>query len=70
MTRTSRAQLFVVRLRFRGLQPDGKRLATASADHTAKVWNAENSKELLALRGLPEFRMSSATVAEGLTFES
>src|ERR1700741_572357 len=31
--------------------PDGKRLATASWDHTAKVWDVESGKELLALRG-------------------
>ncbi len=31
--------------------PDGKRLATASADQTAKVWDAATGKELLTLRG-------------------
>ena len=31
--------------------PDGKRLATASNDKTAKVWDAESGKELLTLRG-------------------
>ncbi len=31
--------------------PDGKRLATASEDNTAKVWDAETGKELLTLRG-------------------
>jgi WD40 repeat protein len=31
--------------------PDGKRLATASWDRTAKVWDAESGKELLTLRG-------------------
>jgi WD40 repeat protein/energy-coupling factor transporter ATP-binding protein EcfA2 len=30
---------------------DGKRLATASADQTAKVWNADSGKDLLTLRG-------------------
>jgi WD40 repeat protein len=30
--------------------PDGKRLATASWDHTAKVWDADSGKELLTLR--------------------
>jgi hypothetical protein len=29
--------------------PDGKRLATGSLDSTAKVWDAENGKELLTL---------------------
>jgi WD40 repeat protein len=31
--------------------PDGKRLATASSDHTAKVWDAASEQELLTLRG-------------------
>jgi WD40 repeat protein len=31
--------------------PDGKRLATASVDQTAKVWNADIGRELLTLRG-------------------
>jgi WD40 repeat protein/DNA-binding SARP family transcriptional activator len=31
--------------------PDGKRLATASADETAKVWDANTGQELLTLRG-------------------
>ena len=31
--------------------PDGKRLATASVDQTAKVWDAESGKELLTLGG-------------------
>ena len=31
--------------------PDGKRLATASDDETAKVWDAESGQELLTLRG-------------------
>ena len=31
--------------------PDGKRLATASEDRTAKVWDAQSGKELVTLRG-------------------
>jgi WD40 repeat protein len=31
--------------------PDGKRLATASADDTARVWDATSGQELLVLRG-------------------
>ena len=31
--------------------PDGKRLATGSADRTAKVWEAATGQELLTLRG-------------------
>src|SRR5205807_344080 len=31
--------------------PDGMRLASASGDHTVKVWDARSGAELLALRG-------------------
>ncbi|MGO9470387.1 MAG: protein kinase domain-containing protein [Isosphaeraceae bacterium] len=31
--------------------PDGRRLATAGADGTARVWDAQSRKELLVLRG-------------------
>src|ERR1039458_5978457 len=31
--------------------PDGSKLATASADRTAKVWEAGTGRELLTLRG-------------------
>ena len=31
--------------------PDGKRLATASDDKTAKVWDAASGQELLTLKG-------------------
>jgi WD40 repeat protein/serine/threonine protein kinase len=31
--------------------PDGKRLASASADRTAKVWDAQSGKEALTLQG-------------------
>jgi WD40 repeat protein/serine/threonine protein kinase len=33
------------------LSSDAKRLATASADHTVKVWDAQTGKELLTLKG-------------------
>jgi WD40 repeat protein len=32
--------------------PDGKRLATASYDATAKVWDAATGQETLTLKGL------------------
>jgi WD40 repeat protein len=31
--------------------PDGRRLATASWDQTAKVWDAASGQEVLTLRG-------------------
>ena len=31
--------------------PDGRRIATASSDKTAKVWDAVNGQALLTLRG-------------------
>ena len=34
--------------------PDGKRLATASADQTVKLWDAATARELLTLRGHQE----------------
>ena len=31
--------------------PDGQRIVTGSADHTAKVWDAASGRELLTLKG-------------------
>jgi WD40 repeat protein len=31
--------------------PDGKRLASASSDHTVKVWDAQTGQELLTIKG-------------------
>lgn len=31
--------------------PDGRKLATASNDHTARIWNPDNGNELAVLRG-------------------
>ena len=34
--------------------PDGKRLASAAADQTVKVWDAQTGQELLTLKGHTE----------------
>ena len=31
--------------------PDGKRIASASADRTVKVWDADTGQEILTLKG-------------------
>jgi WD40 repeat protein len=36
---------------FASFSPDGKRIATASADTTARIWDASTGKELRVLRG-------------------
>ncbi len=33
------------------ISPDGTRIASASADRTAKIWNADTGKEVMTLRG-------------------
>lgn len=33
------------------VSPDGKRIVTGSADHTARIWDAQNGKELLTFAG-------------------
>jgi WD40 repeat protein/serine/threonine protein kinase/class 3 adenylate cyclase len=40
--------------------PDGKRLATASSDNTAKVWDSETGRELLTLKGHAAYVLSVA----------
>src|SRR5262249_34006288 len=45
--------------------PDGKRLATASADGTAKVWDAATGQETLTLRGHTVALTSVAFSADG-----
>ena len=45
--------------------PDGKWLATASVDTTAKVWDAETGKELLTLNGHSNYVMSVAWSPDG-----
>ncbi|MGO8789489.1 MAG: hypothetical protein ACLQVL_19165 [Terriglobia bacterium] len=45
--------------------PDGKRLATASADNTAKIWDADSGKELLTLGGHRDIVWSVAWSPDG-----
>jgi WD40 repeat protein/tRNA A-37 threonylcarbamoyl transferase component Bud32 len=45
--------------------PDGQRIVTGSADHTAKVWDAARGKELLTLRGHTEPVKSVAFSPDG-----
>ena len=45
--------------------PDGERLATGSADQTAKVWGAASGQELLSLRGYNYFVTSVAWSPDG-----
>ncbi len=39
--------------------PDGKKIATASADRTVKIWNAESGRLLLTLDGFTSFDIVS-----------
>src|SRR5262249_27349382 len=45
--------------------PDGKRLASASADRTVKVWDAASGQELLTLRGHTSEVISAAFSPDG-----
>jgi len=44
---------------------DGKRLASASFDHTVKVWDAASGQESLTLKGHSDAVMSVAFSADG-----
>jgi WD40 repeat protein len=46
--------------------PDGRRIATGSADKTAVIWDVESGKELLTLRGHREQVRSLAFSSDGL----
>jgi WD40 repeat protein len=42
------------------IDPKGKRVVTASADHTARVWNAATGKQLVVLQGGHQVAVRSA----------
>ena len=45
--------------------PDGKRLASASADRTVKVWDATSGQEMLTLKGHTDWSSSVAFSPDG-----
>jgi hypothetical protein len=45
--------------------PDGKRIATGSQDHAAKVWDAATGKELLSLKGHTDWVIPVAFSPDG-----
>jgi WD40 repeat protein len=50
---------------FASFSPDGSRIATASHDGTAKVWDARAGTEVLTLKGHTSLVESAAFVADG-----
>ena len=45
--------------------PDGTRLATVSADKTARIWDAVTGRQLIILRGHQRGRLGSCLVPCG-----
>ena len=45
--------------------PDGSRIVTASADNTARIWDAETAKEIAVLRGHQDALFSAAFSPDG-----
>lgn len=53
------------RIRSAEFSPDGKRIVTASFDHTARLWDATTGREILQLKGHADRLRSAAFSADG-----
>ena len=47
-------------MRSAAFSPDGSRIVTASADQTARIWDAATAKEMLVLRGHEDLVFAAA----------
>jgi WD40 repeat protein len=52
-------------VRSAAFSPDGARIATASEDKTARIWDAATGKEITVLRGHESYVLSAAFSPDG-----